>query len=208
MQAHLSTLKKSSKTTTPTASKAFCPVCKNAGLSAEEYTSHWTRASPRPDAPVVCPTILNATCSYCKGKGHFKKNCLMLTSLDKPPMRKDVKSNTEQKIPKNIYNVFNQKEKPLPQKVMDFPPLTKTVKKQQEPKEKSYAEMAAMEPPQKKLKTKEPVTAQEVYVTLFSKCEEEEPVKDLWINEEEEYPKRYDIKQNWADNNYWSDDEF
>lgn len=193
-------------------SKAFCPVCKNAGLSVEEYTNHWTRASPRPDAPVVCPTILNAVCSYCKGKGHFKKNCCMLKSNTEQKVVKKIETTTTN-IPKNIYEVFRHNAKSVsqaPQKAMDFPPFGLKQTKTQEQDKVSYAEIAAIMPEPKKTNPKEPVTAQEVYVKLFSQ-KKEEPVKDLWINEEEEeedYPKTYDIKQNWADNNYWSEDEF
>jgi len=51
--------------------KPFCAHCKKIGLSEREYTSHWTRASIAPGAPVTCPSILNNQCNYCHEFGHF-----------------------------------------------------------------------------------------------------------------------------------------
>ena len=53
----------------------FCPVCKSAGKSEEKYTSHYVRASPDPDAKVVCPTLLSRECRFCGVKGHTPKYC-------------------------------------------------------------------------------------------------------------------------------------
>lgn len=51
----------------------FCPVCKAAGKSQEEYTSHFVK--DRPGGTVVCPILLNQECSYCHEKGHTPKYC-------------------------------------------------------------------------------------------------------------------------------------
>ena len=56
---------------TATNVKPFCGHCKKIGLSEREYTSHWTRASIAPGAPVTCPSILNNECNYCHELGHF-----------------------------------------------------------------------------------------------------------------------------------------
>ena len=56
---------------TATNVKPFCGHCKKIGLSEREYTSHWTRASIAPGAPVTCPSILNNQCNYCHEFGHF-----------------------------------------------------------------------------------------------------------------------------------------
>ena len=53
----------------------FCATCMKIGKSKEEYTSHFTKSSSGPEGVVTCPTILNAICSYCKQKGHFKNSC-------------------------------------------------------------------------------------------------------------------------------------
>jgi hypothetical protein len=59
--------------------KPYCGTCHKAGLSYEEYTSHYTRKSPDPNSEIVCPLILNALCSQCNEKGHWKKYCPKLS---------------------------------------------------------------------------------------------------------------------------------
>lgn len=60
-------------TPAPAPTKMFCPVCKAAGKTEAEYTSHYVRDTP--GGVVVCPTILNQTCKLCKEKGHNAKHC-------------------------------------------------------------------------------------------------------------------------------------
>lgn len=52
----------------------FCPVCRDAGLSPEEYTSHhiWSDESRE---TVICPTLLAHTCEKCGEKGHMPRYC-------------------------------------------------------------------------------------------------------------------------------------
>ena len=59
-------------------SSMFCNVCKNAGKSERDYTSHFTKMLVGNVLTVVCPTILNNVCTYCKSKGHFKAACSIL----------------------------------------------------------------------------------------------------------------------------------
>lgn len=61
--------------TTPQTKKAFCKVCHDAGKPESIYTSHFVRAAPSPDAPVVCPTLLAQPCRYCGVAGHTVKYC-------------------------------------------------------------------------------------------------------------------------------------
>ena len=56
----------------------FCSICKSAGKSFEEYTSHFVRESPDPNSRVVCPVILSSDCNYCGKKGHLKSHCHLL----------------------------------------------------------------------------------------------------------------------------------
>jgi len=51
---------------------AFCRVCMNVGKTEQEYRSHYTKNA---SGTVLCPTILNTICTYCKNQGHFKKEC-------------------------------------------------------------------------------------------------------------------------------------
>lgn len=91
--------------------KRFCGVCKNAGLSEREYTSHYTKSTPGPKGIVICPTILNNVCSFCKCQGHFRSNC--------SEMKKMNRSNREQEVLAKRAFYESEKEK-----------TAKTVKKQ------------------------------------------------------------------------------
>jgi len=53
----------------------FCGTCYKAGRSREEYTSHFTRKTKDTNSEVVCPLILNSTCSNCQKLGHWRKYC-------------------------------------------------------------------------------------------------------------------------------------
>jgi hypothetical protein len=55
--------------------KMFCKVCHDAGKPESIYTGHFVRASPLPNAPVVCPTLLAQLCRYCGVAGHTVKYC-------------------------------------------------------------------------------------------------------------------------------------
>jgi hypothetical protein len=48
----------------------FCKVCYDAG---KEYTTHYVRDSI--GGAVVCPTLLNQQCKYCKKEGHTPSHC-------------------------------------------------------------------------------------------------------------------------------------
>ena len=81
-----------------TKSKSFCGVCKNAGLSEREYTSHFTKSVPGPKGIVVCPTILQNVCSYCKCKGHFKNNCSELKKTHRAVRQSEVAEKRTQRV--------------------------------------------------------------------------------------------------------------
>lgn len=53
----------------------FCPVCRSAGKTEEEYTSHYVRETPSKDAKVVCPILLARKCHVCGVNGHTPKYC-------------------------------------------------------------------------------------------------------------------------------------
>ena len=55
--------------------KPFCKICKAAGKSVTEYTSHFVKDRPGPNGRVVCPTLLSSECRYCHETGHIKTHC-------------------------------------------------------------------------------------------------------------------------------------
>jgi hypothetical protein len=50
-------------------------VCRDAGKSEKEYTSHYVKDQPGPDGKVVCPTLLNQACRICHKTGHTSSYC-------------------------------------------------------------------------------------------------------------------------------------
>lgn len=61
----------------------FCGVCFKAGKTKEEYTNHYTKSMPGEGGVVICPTILCNECTYCHEIGHFKNACPRLLSKNK-----------------------------------------------------------------------------------------------------------------------------
>ena len=55
--------------------KPFCKVCKDAGCSESQYTSHFVKDQPGPNGKVVCPTLLNQSCRICNQLGHTSSYC-------------------------------------------------------------------------------------------------------------------------------------
>jgi hypothetical protein len=62
--------------------KPFCKVCFDAGKPIAEYSTHYVRNQP--GGVVVCPTILNQQCKYCKKNGHTPKQCPKLEGRYNP----------------------------------------------------------------------------------------------------------------------------
>jgi hypothetical protein len=57
------------------AASPFCKVCRDAGKSEKEYTSHFVKDQSGPDGKVVCPTLLNQACRICHKTGHTSSYC-------------------------------------------------------------------------------------------------------------------------------------
>jgi len=57
---------------------SYCKVCFDAGKPESEYMSHFVKSESGSKGKVVCPTLLNMDCTYCKMKGHMKSYCVIL----------------------------------------------------------------------------------------------------------------------------------
>jgi hypothetical protein len=55
--------------------KTLCVVCRDAGKTEKEYTSHFVKDQPGPNGKVVCPTLLNQACRICGKTGHTSSYC-------------------------------------------------------------------------------------------------------------------------------------
>lgn len=67
----------------------ICKVCRDAGKSQQEYSSHWVRGKT---GKVTCPTLLSQNCRNCGEIGHTIKYCKVATT--------SLKKQTEKKEPK------------------------------------------------------------------------------------------------------------
>jgi hypothetical protein len=93
------------------APKPYCKVCHDAGKSEAEYTNHFVRSSPAPDAVVVCPTLLSQQCAYCEQSGHTQSYCKLKLKAEKQWL-KEAKKQTFEIISffnylLNIKSIFN-----------------------------------------------------------------------------------------------------
>jgi len=83
------------------APKPYCKVCHDAGKSEAEYTNHFVRSSPSPDAVVVCPTLLSQQCAYCEQSGHTQSYCKLKLKAEKQWLKEAKKQTFEIKPIKN-----------------------------------------------------------------------------------------------------------
>ena len=64
----------------------FCKVCKDAGKTETEYTSHFVKDKT---GKTTCPTLLNQACKYCRQTGHTVKFCPTLKLNEKNKRREE-----------------------------------------------------------------------------------------------------------------------
>ena len=70
-----------------------CKVCRDAGKPESVFTSHFVKDSK--NGVVICPTLLNTVCRYCRQSGHTVKYC---SSLKNKTMKTEQKEVVEKKI--------------------------------------------------------------------------------------------------------------
>ena len=66
---------RNTKSATPTSRKPCCKVCKDAGKTEAEFSSHWPKDAA---GNTICPTLLEQDCRYCGEAGHTVKYCKRL----------------------------------------------------------------------------------------------------------------------------------
>jgi len=88
---------KTMSTTTKSNQRKLCPVCKDAGKTEKEYTSHFVRDKPGPDGITICPLLLSLNCRKCGKKGHTFKYCKVNTEK-----KKETRPTIVQEKPKSV----------------------------------------------------------------------------------------------------------
>jgi Nanos RNA binding domain len=66
-------------------SRPNCKVCRDAGKTEQEYSSHWVRDKA---GRVTCPTLLSQKCRNCGKSGHTIKYCKVNKLTVKPSTEK------------------------------------------------------------------------------------------------------------------------
>jgi len=137
------------------ANKPFCKVCKDAGKSESDYTSHWVRTLPDRSGKtkITCPTLLSTECRYCFCMGHTAKFCPVIKENDKKKKREDIQEKKEvitkkvitKKTPTSMFAAFaddsssdsepevvvSKKMPNKPHKIEEFPALLASSSKTQ-----------------------------------------------------------------------------
>jgi len=62
-----------------------CKVCKDAGKDESIFATHWAKDS---SGNVICPTLLEQECRWCKEKGHTVKYCKKLAKKNEDDQKK------------------------------------------------------------------------------------------------------------------------
>ena len=149
----------------------FCKVCRDAGKSKAEFTSHFVRASRDPNSAVTCPVLLSIVCHKCGENGHTPRYCRVgkvqrpsvtkkrrvVVLEDKPldkPLMKVVKLAAKPKK-ENIWKTVSHKKSKTTLKVEkvgtgEFPPLCSKSTIQIGPLKRSFAAAAATTPKRSK----------------------------------------------------------
>ena len=100
--------------------KPFCKVCKDAGLTEQEYTSHYVKSEPGPQGKVVCPTLLAQECRFCLGHGHTAKYCTVIEKNNNP-----FKSKQYEREKINYASEIDKKINPQDLRVLSKPEIKK-----------------------------------------------------------------------------------
>jgi len=96
-----------SRTQSKVAPTKFCKVCKQAGKSEFEFTSHNTKSSA---SVVTCPTLLSQKCGWCSQLGHTPKYCKQLLEKNKKVSPILQKNAPTPKIVTNKFAAFNDSD--------------------------------------------------------------------------------------------------
>lgn len=75
----------------------YCAHCFNLGKPIEVYQSHYIRASPEPNSPVVCPELLATQCRNCLLMGHTVSRCPRARSFNNATNSTNKVSNSNSK---------------------------------------------------------------------------------------------------------------
>lgn len=154
-------------TTKKTTKGPFCKVCFDTGKPESVYTSHYVRDVPGESGVVVCPTLLDIQCRYCKKRGHTTSKCPILKKkgikAPAPSLILPEVANNERLRLKNIRNnsfgelAYNSDDDEDELEEGEVKENVEERKKIQYPKPKSYSFIVQKEPEKPAVEEKEEV---------------------------------------------------
>ena len=110
-----------------------CKVCRDAGKSQQEYSSHWVRDKT---GRVTCPTLISQQCRNCGKSGHTIKYCKARNISHKPSTeKKELKKELQIQ---NIYSLLDDDEP-------ESPVVFSTLPQVASPKKTSYLDILETE---------------------------------------------------------------
>jgi hypothetical protein len=158
---------KTTTTTKKTTKGPFCKVCFDTGKPESVYTSHYVRDVPGESGVVVCPTLLDIQCRYCKKRGHTTSKCPILKKkgikAPAPSLMLPEVANNERLRLKNIRNnsfgelAYNSDDDEDELEEGEVKENVEETKKIQPANPKSYSFIVQKEPEKKPVEEKEEV---------------------------------------------------
>jgi hypothetical protein len=113
-----------------------CKVCRDAGKSEKECSSHWVRDK---SGKVTCPILLSQKCRNCGKNGHTIKYCKVTTVSLKPSTeKKELKKETQIQ---NRYAALDDDDEP------EQPVVFSSIAQVATPKKTSYLDILEKEAP-------------------------------------------------------------
>ena len=117
----MTTQKAFNNTNNVNSKKSFCKVCKDAGKSEQEFTSHFVRSEPGPKGKIVCPTLLVLECKHCFKKGHTISYCKEVSKVaakekyneQQNQNKKFNKNSMEKREKKNVFEYLLEEKEEL-----------------------------------------------------------------------------------------------
>lgn len=152
-----------------------CKVCADANKPMAVITSHFTKNK---SGVVICPTLLEQECRYCKNKGHTIKYCKTLAKNNAVKLTIHLKSHVAPAllvvhVPTNAYEVLcvsdsedgeDEKETKIPE---EFPMLCEPKIQSQQSLALSYSTVLVSEPKPKPVQKRHFETTDKPVINRF-----------------------------------------
>jgi hypothetical protein len=87
-----------------------CITCEKAGITGTAL-EHYTRQTPDPNSPIVCPTILAFKCGYCGQVGHSKGFCQVFKADQARAEREQARQEQEEERRRNARRAEEERQR-------------------------------------------------------------------------------------------------